>query len=256
MMPSVSGPSRAPRLLVSVVTADEVRAAIEGGADVVDVKNPAEGALGAPTPGLLREIRSLVKTPVLMSAALGDAPHLPGTMALAAAGAAACGVDYVKVGLLGSARPEQAFDLILAARRAASDANSAAKLVAVAYADASRVGGLPAAELPAIAREAGAHGVMLDTAVKDGVSTFGAMGQDAVALFVAEARALGLMTALAGALQPADFEALGSMGVDLVGVRGSACDGGRGGRVSATRVASLRAALGLSASASPLPARR
>jgi uncharacterized protein (UPF0264 family) len=251
----VSGPLGTPRLLVSVVTADEVRAVLEGGADVVDVKNPAEGSLGAPAPGLLRAIRPLVMPPVLLSAALGDAPHLPGTMALAAVGAVACGADYVKVGLLGSARPEQAFELILAARRAASAANPGAKLVAVAYADASRAGGLPPADLPAIAREAGAHGVMLDTAVKDGTSTFGAMGAGCVAAFVAEARALGLMTALAGALRLEDFGAIRSLGVDLVGVRGSACDGGRSGRVSATRVASLRAALGLSAPVSPALAR-
>jgi uncharacterized protein (UPF0264 family) len=246
----MSGPLHAPRLLVSVVSAEEVAAALEGGADVVDVKNPAEGSLGAPTPGLLREIRSFVTPPVLLSAALGDAPHLPGTMALAAAGAVACGADYVKVGLLGSARPEQALELILAARLAASEANPRAKLVAVAYADASRVGALPPAALPAIARQAGAHGVMLDTAVKDGTSTFGALGEDALAAFVAEARALGLMTALAGALRLDDFPRLRSLGVDLVGVRGSACDGGRGGRVSAARVGRLRAALGLTAPAS------
>jgi hypothetical protein len=237
------------------VTAEEARAALEGGADVLDVKNPDEGSLGAPTPGLLREIRSLVRPPILLSAALGDAPHLPGTMALAAAGAVASGADYAKVGLLGSARPEQAFDLILAARRAATDMNPSAKLVAVAYADASRVGALRPDALPAIAREAGAHGVMLDTAVKDGTSTFGAMGLDAVAAFVSEAHDLGLMTALAGALRLEDFPVLRSLGVDLVGVRGSACDGGRRGRVSATRVASLRAALGLSAPVSPVLAR-
>ena len=39
------------RLLVSVVGADEVEAALAGGADIVDVKNPAEGSLGAPVPG-------------------------------------------------------------------------------------------------------------------------------------------------------------------------------------------------------------
>src|SRR5260370_1370869 len=62
---AVSRPRGALRLLVSVVTAEEVEAALEGGADVVDVKNPAEGSLGAATPALLRAIRSLVTPPVL-----------------------------------------------------------------------------------------------------------------------------------------------------------------------------------------------
>ena len=66
-----------------------------------------------------------------MSVALGDAPHLPGTMALAAAGAAACGADYLKVGLFGSARPEQALELLAAVRRAAADVDPRTRLMAV-----------------------------------------------------------------------------------------------------------------------------
>jgi (5-formylfuran-3-yl)methyl phosphate synthase len=246
----VSSSFSSTRLLVSVVSADEVEAALEGGADVVDVKNPAEGSLGAPVPSLLRAVRSLVAPPVLVSAALGDAPHLPGMLALAASGAAACGADYVKVGLLGSSRPDQALDLLAAVRRAAAETNPRVRVVAVAYADVSRVGGLPPAELPAVAREAGVHGVMLDTGAKDGVSTFTALGVAGVAAFLAEARGLGLMTALAGALAPDDLARASALGADLVGVRGSACDGGRGGRVSAERVRALREALGLSAPSS------
>ena len=235
---------------MSVLSADEVAAALEGGADVVDVKNPAEGSLGAPVPSLLRNVRSCVDLPVLVSAALGDAPHLPGTLALTAYGAAACGADYVKVGLLGSSRPEQALDLLAAVRRAAQEANPRIRVVAVAYADASRVGGLPPAALPAVARDAGAHGVMLDTGVKDGTSTFTALGDAGVAAFLKEARGFGLMTALAGALGPDDLVRAGALGVDLVGVRGGACDGGRNGRVSAARVRALRDTLGLSTPAS------
>ena len=231
------------RLLVSVVTPDEVEAALAGGADIVDVKNPADGSLGAPVPALLRVVCSQVTPPVQVSVALGDAPHLPGTMALAAAGAAACGADYLKIGLLGSARPEQALELLTAVRRASADVNPRSRLVAVAYADASRVGALPPGELPSVARQAGVHGVMLDTAVKDGVSTFTVLGEARVAAFFAEARALGLVTAVAGALGPADLERVRRLGADIVGVRGSACEGGRGGTVSATRVRALRAAL-------------
>ena len=239
------------RLLVSVVGAGEVQAALDGGADIVDVKNPAEGSLGAPVPALLRAVRSQVAAPAALSVALGDAPHLPGTMALAAAGAAACGADYVKVGLLGSARPEQALDLLTAVRRAAEEARPGTRLMAAAYADAVRVGALPPRDLPAVAREAGCHGVMLDTAVKDGVSTFAALGEDGVAAFLAAARDLGLVTALAGALGPADLERALRLGADIVGVRGSACEGGRRGTVSAERVRGLRAALALGAGVLP-----
>ena len=38
------------KLLVSVVSADEARRALAGGADIIDVKDPREGPLGAPSP--------------------------------------------------------------------------------------------------------------------------------------------------------------------------------------------------------------
>ena len=218
----------------------EVEAALAGGADIVDVKNPAEGSLGAAAPELLHAVRARVGGRGLLSAALGDAPHLPGTLALASAGAAGCGADYVKVGLLGSARPEQALALLTAVQRAAAGTRGGTRVVAVAYADAARVGALPPAALPGVAAHAGVHGVMLDTAVKDGVSTLERLGESAIASFAAEALALGLEVALAGSLRAADLAQAARLGAGIVGVRGSACEGGRTGRVSAARVRALR----------------
>jgi uncharacterized protein (UPF0264 family) len=40
------------RLLVSVIDADEATAAVGGGAHLIDVKNPGEGALGAGAVGV------------------------------------------------------------------------------------------------------------------------------------------------------------------------------------------------------------
>ena len=65
-----------PRLLVSVVALDEVAAALAGGADVVDVKNPTEGSLGAPSLALLKAVRVRVRAPLWLSVALGDAASL------------------------------------------------------------------------------------------------------------------------------------------------------------------------------------
>lgn len=240
----------ATRLLVSLVAADEAAAALTGGADIVDVKNPAEGALGAPAPGVLRAVRERVAAPVLLSVALGDAPHLPGTLALAAAGAAACGADYVKVGLRGSDEPAAALEML---RALVAAVGTTARVVAVTYADG---GGLPPLELPRVAAEAGAHGVMLDTLEKHGVSTFAALGAAAVAAFVEEARERGLATALAGSLGSEGLARAARLGVDFVGVRGAACDGGRDGVVSVARVRALRTALDLSAAESLALGRR
>jgi uncharacterized protein (UPF0264 family) len=230
----------APLLLISVFSLEEVDTALAGGADIVDLKNPLEGSLGAAPPRLLRAVRKALPGDRLLSAALGDAPHLPGTLALAAATAAGCGADYVKVGLLGSSRPEQAAELLAAVQEAVEDQNPRTRVIGVAYADARRVGALPPEALPPVAREAGIHGIMLDTAVKDGASSFHALGADGVAAFLASGRGLGLRTALAGALGPRELAQGRSLGAGILGVRGSACDGGRRGRLDALRIRELR----------------
>ena len=48
------------RLLVSVTDAAEARLAVAGGVDIVDVKNPAEGSLGAPSPAVIAAVREVV----------------------------------------------------------------------------------------------------------------------------------------------------------------------------------------------------
>ena len=76
------------KLLVSVVADAEARLAIAGGVDVVDVKNPTEGSLGAPAPAVIEAVRRVLPAELPLSAAIGDLPALPGTAALAALGAA------------------------------------------------------------------------------------------------------------------------------------------------------------------------
>jgi uncharacterized protein (UPF0264 family) len=103
--PLASAEPHIPRLLVSVASPREVEAALLGGADIIDVKNPAEGALRAPTP---RAPGGAPPRPAPIAQASRWATRTWGLLSLAAAAAAACGADYVKVGLFGSARPEQA----------------------------------------------------------------------------------------------------------------------------------------------------
>src|SRR2546430_16954850 len=96
------------RLLVSVVSADEAERALAGGADIVDVKDPGEGALGAPAPRVLCDVVRAEGSAAPVSVALGDLPDLPHTAALAAHGAALSGGAYVKVGLRGGSELKRA----------------------------------------------------------------------------------------------------------------------------------------------------
>ena len=159
------------RLLVSVTDAAEARVAVEAGVDIVDVKNPAEGSLGAPGPGVIEQVREVVPPERPVSAAIGDLPNLPGTAALAALGAASSGAAYVKVGLWGTPTTDGAVAVLRAVRDAV---DGGATVIAASYADAERVPGgpLPPGALVSAARRAGVAGCLLDTAVKDGRGLF------------------------------------------------------------------------------------
>ncbi len=214
-------------LLISVVGADEVSAAVAGGADIVDVKNPREGSLGANFPHVIRRVRALTPAAVPVSVAIGDFPSLPGMAALAAAGAAGCGVQFVKVGLLGPRDHEEAFALLSAVCRAAREESPDVRVMAAAYADASVTGSLPPRELPAVAVAAGVHGCMLDTAGKGEATLLSALTMAELERFVTSCRESGLCSALAGSLGAADMPRVGELGPDIVGFRGAACRGRR-----------------------------
>ena len=87
------------KLLVSPINREEAIIASRGGADIVDVKNPKEGSLGANFPWIIRDIKEAVDGRQPISATIGDFNYKPGTASLAAFGAAVAGADYIKVGL-------------------------------------------------------------------------------------------------------------------------------------------------------------
>src|SRR6266513_2127767 len=234
------------QLLISVAGPAEARAALSGGADVIDAKDPRRGALG-PVPLLrLAGIRAAVAGARPISAALGDAAS-EDALARAVALAVSVGVAFVKVGFAGVTSEPRARRLALAARpRAGTDVG--ARLVLVAYADWRRAESLAPARVIAVAAAVGAAGVLLDTASK-GAPLFTIAPVASVAAWVAAAHAAGLFAALAGGLSGPEFALARALGADVVGVRGAACVGGRLGRVSRTRVALLRA----SADAAPTP---
>ncbi len=231
------------QLLVSVINVDEVAAALGGGPVILDVKNPAEGSLGAPAPDTIRQIRGLAPLPQKISVAIGDMPDLPGTAALAALGAAACGADYVKIGLRGPQTERAAIALVAAVCDAVTPYPATA-VIAAGYADATRAGTLDPRCLPRVARAAGATGCLIDTAIKDGRPVFDFLTAATLRDLVQEAHEAGLLFALAGTLRAEDLPTVGALGVDIAGVRSAACCAGdRNGPLSAESVQRLHTVL-------------
>jgi len=230
------------QLLVSVRSAAEVGPALEGGADIIDAKEPARGSLGPVSSGTLAEILAVVPPTCPFSIAVGDlAQPEDAIRALASLTLPArTAPTYLKLGFAGVSSPEMVSRILAVAVAALADCGSPALVVAVAYADAERTGTLSPELMAGRARGAGASGVLLDTHTKDGIGLLGWITPAALGAWVAGARQEGLLTAVAGSLMPENVETVAAAGADVVGVRGAACHGGRGGQVRADRVRALR----------------
>lgn len=233
------------KLLVSPTDELDALEAVKGGADIIDVKNPFEGSLGAASPAMIRKIREVVERTIPVSAALGDVPNLPGTIAQAALGAAQAGADYVKIGLHGVSKEEDAVYILTNVVDTLGDFDCKSKAVAALYGDHLRAGTMDPMLLPDIAHSAGVEIVMVDTAIKDGRDLFVFMPEDNVVTYIEKARENGLEVALAGSLAGESFKTAAGLKPDIIGVRTAALPGGdrTGGRVDAELVRELKSIL-------------
>ncbi len=231
------------RLLVSPINIEEAKAAMAGGADILDVKNPKEGSLGANFPWVIRSVAEVSGRRLPVSATIGDFDYKPGTASLAALGAAFSGADYIKVGLLKIENQEQAGEMLGPIVRSVKDFDDEKRLVAAAYSDYARVGSIAPMDLPEVAAECGADVVMVDTAVKDGKSTFEFMTESEIGEFISTGHDLGLEVAIAGTIKFGDLELLRRVAPDIIGVRGAVCGGDRSGTIKEELVRRMKADL-------------
>lgn len=214
------------KLLVSPINVEEAKIAKLGGADIIDVKNPKEGSLGANFPWMIKAVKKAAGS-VPVSATIGDFNYKPGTASLAALGAAVAGAEYIKVGLYDIRTGEQALDMLLSIVRSVKGYDRNKKVVASGYSDYSRIDSISPFELPSICAKAGADVVMMDTGIKDGRSTFEFLTEEELIEFVSGARSFGLKTAIAGTIRFENIEALKRISPDIIGVRGCVCGGDR-----------------------------
>ena len=86
-------------MLASVENSAEAMLVMEAGVDIIDLKSPSTGSLGALPLATVREIVHAVGGRCPLSATIGDLPMDPARVFQAAESMAGTGVDYVKVGL-------------------------------------------------------------------------------------------------------------------------------------------------------------
>ena len=231
-------------LLTSVRNVEEALQAASAGAELIDLKEPKAGALGAlPAETVLEVVGAMrARWPGrLLSATIGDlAPAEHAVMMLMANTIGKCGVDYVKVGVAPGEHARAAL------RRLAT---LPWQVVPVFLADH----GLDL-KLVEEACGMGFPAVMADTAGKQAGSLFDCVDMAALAAMTGMARRRGVKVGLAGSLQLEHLPRLHTLAPDFAGFRGALCDGGRAGRLDPRKVAALRAGLHPAVALEPQPA--
>ncbi len=199
------------KMLASVRNRQEAEVALQIGADIIDLKEPTRGALGAVDTKDIVEIVAVVNGRRPTSAASGDLPMEAEVVRAKVEELAATGVDFVKIGFFPSER-------LVDCATAVSGIATHQKLVAVLFADHV----YPENVLDIFA-QAGFHGVMIDTADKTKGRLLQHLSTDRLGTFVADCHARGLTAGLAGSLEAPDVPRLLAYNPDFIGFRGALC---------------------------------
>jgi len=198
-------------MLASVRNAEEAALAHAAGADIIDLKDPDRGALGALDTDLVRHILSRSDKGRPFSATIGDMPFRAENIGPMVAAMAETGVDYVKVGVFGNPEDVESMRALQAASL------RGIQIVLVLFAEDP----FPR-DFGGYARH-GIAGVMLDTRDKRSGSLRDKLPDRQLRDFVAQARAAKLLCGLAGSLSRGDIPALTALAPDYLGFRGALC---------------------------------
>ncbi|NML30468.1 (5-formylfuran-3-yl)methyl phosphate synthase [Paraburkholderia antibiotica] len=220
-------------LLASVRSADEAFDAARAGAELIDLKEPNDGALGGLAIGAITQIAQQLRAryPVKpISAAIGDVPaDATDEIAARVIEVGDAGVDYVKVGVARGPAARRCIEQL---------ATLPATVVPVLLCD----GGMDD-ELVGHTAALGFAGMMFDTASKDGSTLFDHVDVDTLARWLRLAREHGAMVGIAGALGWTQLEQIRALAPDVAGFRTALCADGRRSRLDPQRVAQWASAL-------------
>ena len=235
-------------LLVSVRDAAEAAEALDGGAAIIDVKEPRHGPLGAAEPEAIAAVARMVGTRRPWTMACGELGEALEGEPNAVASAIGRRLDRMLALLEGSAVPPAAVKIGLAGA-AGTDWQrrlltvfqllpAGSDRVAVAYADWERAGAPSPAEVIAAAAGLNCSVLLLDTFDKAAGGLFACCPPEMPAAWVMAARAARLQVAVAGRITQATIPAAWALRPDVVALRSAVCFNGRDGVVQAGLVRS------------------
>ena len=216
------------RLLVSVRGKNEALEAIKGGAHILDVEFP-KSALGTPYPINIHTVRSHAPANRLVSTNIGEMQYRWATASQAAVGVAQAGADIIKIGLA-ELEPDDARDVMQRAVRNVRWWYKDRLLIATFFADDRKGYVDPIAEAATIAASSGADGVLIDTFDKAmGKGLLDYFNTKDIIKFVKACKKHKVEAWIAGSITKDQLPRLWRTGVDVICVRGAACEKGTEG---------------------------
>ncbi len=221
------------KLLISVRSAAEAQIAYDAGADLIDIKEPSRGSLGAADAVTVEAIARQVAGRLPLSVAMGELLE-----AAVLSDSLAGRVHYAKFGLAGCRELRDWSDRWQAAT---ARLPKGVAPVAVVYADWQSALAPEPAHVLTLARRLRCTAVLLDTFDKSRGRLTEQLGLGPLQEFIADVHDLGLVCVVAGSLGLSDVAAVARLMPDFVAVRGAACVGDRSGGLDPQRVRRLAA---------------
>jgi len=201
------------QILISVTSITEAQIALDNGADIIDLKDPSAGALGALPLPLIKSIVNYINGQKLVSATIGDLPMQPDLILERVTMLASVNVDYIKIGFFETNDYQPCLDALQAITK------SGEKLIAVLFAEHTYSENLIAA-----IKKAGFIGIMLDTANKNGQTFLDYYSEKQRKEFAQKVLALDLSFGLAGSLKLQHIATVKKIDPTYIGFRGGVCD--------------------------------
>ena len=227
------------KLLVSVRGKNEALIAVKAGAHIVDVEYPGS-ALGTPYPLNILTVRRNIPSEVEVSTNIGEEQHSYSSACQAALGVAVAGADIIKTGLAKmsySTAAKLGRDLVRTVKYRRFGLNK--KVIPVIFADPDMVKKYlnPIEYGPKLAKRIHADGILIDTFDKTrGFGLWDYVLLEDIRLFAQHCHNAGLEAWIAGSIKLEQMQYYWDTGVDVICVRGAACEliteKGRFGEVS------------------------
>jgi uncharacterized protein (UPF0264 family) len=228
--------------LVSVRNAVEAATALDGGADLIDIKEPRQGALGRASDNVIAEIVQLVAGRRPVSAAFGELAELDGLPVVH-------GLSFVKFGLAGLGKRRNWRRWLITLQERLAKQPQPPTVVTVAYADWKRANAPPWQDVAKLALRDPGGVLLVDTFDKKWrlrsqhgrpASLLDWMTLDEVRKLCHDCHAAGTRIALAGSLRLREILQLMDARPNWFAMRGAVCESNkRDGEVHVLKVADL-----------------